>query len=90
MRWKATRRRLGSSWDSTCGEDSLHVARQFGTLRVIGLEEPVSPEDTYQDQVSRRYHAARVRTTAREGWDQFIHIHGIEEVPLAISRCLRG
>ena len=76
--------------DWTCGGDPLQVARLFDGLHVIGLQEPVSPEDTYQDQVSRGYYAARVGMIAREGRGQFSYIHSIEEAPLAISRCLSG
>lgn len=74
--------------DWTCGGDPLHVARLFSKLHVIGLEEPESHEETYQDRVSRQYYATRVRMIAKEGRGHFARIHGIDEVPRAITRCL--
>jgi len=94
--------------DWTAGEDPLQVARRFDRLHVIGLEEPLQVEATY-DEVAlrycdsrmdifrpgggleenlRRYHGSRVELLAREGRGHFTYVHRIEEVPLAITRCL--
>lgn len=51
--------------DWTCGGDPLHVARLFHKLHVIGLEEPESFEETYQDKMNRQYYATRVQMIAR-------------------------
>ncbi len=74
--------------DWTCGGDPLHVALLFDNLHVIGLEEPMSSDVAYNEQVSRRYHSSRVEMLAREGRGQFSYVRSIEEVPLAITRCL--
>jgi MoxR-like ATPase len=74
--------------DWTCGGDPLHVAPLFNKLHVIGLEEPESLDETYQDRISRQYYATRVQMIAREGRGHFSRVHSIDGVPLAITRCL--
>ncbi|MFQ5993111.1 MAG: hypothetical protein ACE5NA_11805, partial [Nitrospiraceae bacterium] len=68
--------------------DPLHVALLFDNLHVIGLEEPMSSDVAYNEQVSRRYYSSRVEMLAREGRGQFSYVRSMEEVPLAITRCL--
>ena len=36
----------------------------------------------------RRYQGSRIEMLAREGRGHFARVHGIDEVPLAITRCL--
>lgn len=74
--------------DWTCGGDPLHVAPLFDKLHVIGLEEPESLDETYQDRISRQYYATRVEMIAKEGRGHFARVHGIDGVPLAITRSL--
>jgi gas vesicle protein GvpN len=94
--------------DWTAGEDPIQVARRFDRLHVIGLEEPLQVEATY-DEIAlryadsrmdifrpgggleenlRRYHGSRIEMLAREGRGHFSYVRRIEEVPLAIMRCL--
>ncbi len=94
--------------DWTAGEDPVQVARRFDRLHVIGLEEPLTVEATY-DEIAlryadsrmdifrpgggleenlRRYHGSRVEMLAREGRGHFSYVRSINEVPLAITRCL--
>jgi hypothetical protein len=74
--------------DWTYGRDPFHVAQRFDNLHVIGLEEPVGSEAAYNEQVSRRYYSSRVEMIAKEGRGQFSYVRTIDEVPLAITRCL--
>jgi len=78
--------------DWTYGGDPLQAARLFDELHVIGTEEPLIFEDTYDEfsyyQRSSRYHSMKIAMLAREGRGRFSTVRGIEEVPNAITRCL--
>lgn len=78
--------------DWTYGGDPLQAARLFDELHVIGTEEPLIFEDTYDEfsyyQRSSRYHSMKIAMLAKEGRGRFSTVRGIEEVPNAITRCL--
>jgi MoxR-like ATPase len=76
--------------DWTYGGDPLQIARLFDRLHVIGLEDPNTYSDFYGSD-GRFYHpryGSRIEVLAKEGRGTFAYVQSIDEVPLAITRCL--
>lgn len=76
--------------DWTYGGDPLQIARLFDRLHVIGLEDPNVYDDFYGCD-GRFFHpryGSRIELLAKEGRGMFSYVQNIEEVPLAITRCL--
>ena len=78
--------------DWTYGGDPFQAARLFDSLHVIGCQEPLIFEDTYDEftyyQRRNSYHGIKIASLAREGRGRFSWVEGTEDVPAAISRCL--
>ncbi|MFQ5595070.1 MAG: AAA family ATPase [Anaerolineae bacterium] len=78
--------------DWTYGGDPFQAARLFDSLHVIGCQEPLIFEDTYDEftyyQRRKSYHGMKIASLAREGRGRFSWVEGTEDVPAAISRCL--
>jgi MoxR-like ATPase len=78
--------------DWTYGGDPYQAARRFDSLHVIGCQEPLIFEDTYDEftyyQRRRGYHGIKIASLAKEGRGRFSWVEGTEDVPAAIRRCL--
>jgi MoxR-like ATPase len=78
--------------DWTYGGDPLQAARLFDELHVIGTEEPLVFEETYDEfsyyHRADHYHSMKIAMLAREGRGRFSTVHRIADVPNAITRCL--
>lgn len=78
--------------DWTYGGDPSQAARLFDSLHVIGCQEPLIFEDTYDEftyyQRRKSYHGMKIAGLAKEGRGRFSWVVGTEDVPAAISRCL--
>lgn len=78
--------------DWTYGGDPFQAARRFDSLHVIGCQEPLIFEDTYDEftyyQRRKSYHGMKIASLAKEGRGRFSWVEGTEDVPAAISRCL--
>ncbi len=76
--------------DWTYGGDPLQIARLFDRLHVIGLEDPYAYDDFYASD-GRFYHpryGSRIEVLAKEGRGMFAYVRSIDEVPMALTRCL--
>ncbi len=76
--------------DWTYGGDPLQMARLFDRLHVIGLEDPYAYDDFYASD-GRFYHpryGSRIEVLAKEGRGMFAYVRSIDEVPMALTRCL--
>ncbi|MFQ5855202.1 MAG: AAA family ATPase [Anaerolineae bacterium] len=78
--------------DWTYGGNPSLAARLFDSLHVIGCQEPLIFEDTYDEftyyQRRKSYHGIKIASLAKEGRGRFSWVEGTEDVPAAISRCL--
>lgn len=73
----------------TYGGDPRSVARLFDRLHVIGLEDPITPYELEHTGYGRYYTPfSGVKGLAKEGRGMFAYVRTIEEVPLALRRCL--
>jgi hypothetical protein len=76
--------------DWTYGGDPLQMARLFDRLHVIGLEDPNAYRNFYASD--GRFHdtryGSRIEMLAKEGRGMFAYVRTIDEVPLALTRCL--
>ncbi|RME46053.1 MAG: hypothetical protein D6791_09260, partial [Chloroflexi bacterium] len=78
--------------DWTYGGDPTRAARLFDSLHVIGCQEPLIYEDTYDEftyyQRRKSYHGIKIASLAKEGRGRFSWVESTDDVPGAISRCL--
>ncbi len=76
--------------DWTYGGDPLQMARLFDRLHVIGLEDPHAYQNFYASD--GRFHdtryGSRIEMLAKEGRGMFAYVRTIDEVPIALTRCL--
>jgi hypothetical protein len=76
--------------DWTYGGDPLQMARLFDRLHVIGLEDPNAYRNFYASD--GRFHdtryGSRIEMLAKEGRGMFAYVRTIDEVPIALTRCL--
>jgi MoxR-like ATPase/Mg-chelatase subunit ChlD len=73
----------------TYGGDPRAVARLFDRLHVIGLEDPPTPYELEHTGYGQYYTPFKdIKGLAKEGRGMWAYVRTLDEVPLALKRCL--